>query len=86
MSAARACGRIDVGKSASAWGRAVVVWFVLDVGIEVVGSGRVRVRVMAKRIVMWRPRESIVDQQWRWCFDLEHWLEQEVLSEVKGRR
>lgn len=67
MSASRACGRIDVGRWASAGGWIFDVWFVLGAGIEVVRRGRVRVLVKRKIIVL-KCRESIVDWQGQWWF------------------
>lgn len=58
VSAARACGRIDVGRRARAVGWVVDVWFVLVIGIDIMRRGRVR--MMGKKISVFKWRESIV--------------------------
>ena len=69
MSAARACGRIEVGQSASA-GESLfdgVVWLGFVVGFEVGRRGRVRrVMIVKKRIILLEGREGIVNWGWEW--------------------
>lgn len=64
VSAARACGRIGVGRLASAGGWGPAVWFVLVVvGVEAVRRGRTRV-MAERRINVLKGRGGIVG--WRW--------------------
>lgn len=72
--ATRACGKIDVGRSAG-------VWVALVVGLEAV-------RVVVRRIIVLRWRESIVRWQWEWewCSEVERLLGGCAWSEVGGTR